>query len=135
MSVDNEERQLFRGENVKILDERIDGQGIHKKTLLHVQPKDRCVEPSWIPKTDVREIRADAQEIIEGAIRHLKLNIKCQVKGYGNEKYTTDFFTEQNKLIKGVNIPEEWIEDSDSAENKIHDKLKSLLGTLRKGGS
>lgn len=78
------------------------------------------------------EIRPDAQEIIEGTIRHLRLGIRCEVKGYRNENYLTDFFTRENELIERVNIPEEWVEDSDPAENVIRDELRSLLKKLEK---
>jgi hypothetical protein len=70
MSVDDEERQLFRGENVKILDQKIEQQWSLEKDMLCVRSNVRPGKPVWIPKSNVKEIRPDAQEIIEGAIRH-----------------------------------------------------------------
>jgi hypothetical protein len=128
MRVDDEEHQLFQGEDVKILDQQIE----QSPPLLHVRSNVRAGKPCWIPKTNVMEIRPDAQEIIEGTIRHLRLGIRCEVKGYRNENYLTDFFTRENALIEGVNIPEEWVEDSDPAENVIRDELRSLLKKLEK---
>jgi len=71
----------------------------------------------------------DAQKILNWAIENLNLSIKCMVINYRNENYKVQFITWENKLIRGVglNIPEEWIEDTNPTKNDIHDKLKSLL--------
>jgi len=71
----------------------------------------------------------DAQKILNWAIENLNLSIKCMVINYRNENYKVQFFTWENKLIRGVglNIPKEWIEDTNPTKNDIHDKLKSLL--------
>lgn len=132
MSVDDEENQLFRGEDVKILDQEFKQSGLIGKTLLRVRSNVRPGKPCSIPKSSVKDIRPDAQEILEGAIRQLELSIKCEVKGYRDEKYPTDFFIKEKKLVKSVNIPQEWIEDSAPSENVIRDELKSLLRKLEK---
>ena len=51
---------------------------------------------------------------------------------YRNEKYKVQFFTKENKLIRGVefNIPKEWIGDTNPMKNGIHDELRSLLRDL-----
>ena len=72
------------------------------------------------------------QKILDWAIMYLDESIKCKVDSYKGEKYPVRFFTKENKLIKGVNIPEEWIEDTNPNRNEIHDKLKSLLRNLEK---
>jgi hypothetical protein len=72
----------------------------------------------------------EAQEILNGAMTHLGGNIICKVIDYKHENYRGQFFTKENKLIMPVQIPEEWIEDSNPKENFIHDKLKALLRNL-----
>ena len=71
----------------------------------------------------------NAQKILDWAITNLNLSIKCMVINYKDGKYKAQFFTWENKLIRGVgfNIPEEWIEDTNPTKNDIHDKLKGLL--------
>ena len=71
----------------------------------------------------------DAQKILDWAIENLNLSIKCMVISYRNENYKVQFFTWENKLIRGAgfNIPEEWIGDTNPVKNDIHDELKSLL--------
>ena len=71
----------------------------------------------------------DAQKILNWAIENLNLSIKCMVINNRNENYKVQIFTWENKLIRGVglNIPKEWIEDTNPTKNDIHDKLKSLL--------
>jgi hypothetical protein len=73
-----------------------------------------------------------AQKILDWAIMDLKESIKCKVDSYKDEKYPVRFFTKENKLIKAINIPEEWIEDTNPSKNEIHDKLKSLLRNIEK---
>jgi hypothetical protein len=72
----------------------------------------------------------EAQEILNWAITNLSGNITCKVIDYKRENYRVQFFTKENKLIMPVQIPEEWIEDSNPKENFIHDKLKTLLRNL-----
>jgi len=74
----------------------------------------------------------DAQKILDWAIESLNLSIKCMVINYKDEKYKVQFFTKENKLIRGVGfgIPEEWVEDTNPMKNAIHDKLRSLLINL-----
>jgi hypothetical protein len=71
----------------------------------------------------------DAQKILDRAIANLNLSIKCMVINYRSENYRVQFFTWENKLIRGIgfNIPEEWIEDINPTKNDIHDELKGLL--------
>ena len=71
----------------------------------------------------------DAQKILDRAITNLNLSIKCMVINYRSENYKVQFFTWENKLIRGVgfNIPEEWIEDTSPTKNDIHDELRGLL--------
>lgn len=71
----------------------------------------------------------DAQKTLDWAIESLDLSIKCMAINYKDEKYKVQFFTWENKLIRGVgfSIPEEWIEDTNPMKNNIHDELKSLL--------
>ena len=71
----------------------------------------------------------DAQKILDWVIKNLNLSIKCMVISHRNEKYKVQFFTWENRLIRGVgfNIPGEWIGDTNPIKNEIHDELKSLL--------
>jgi hypothetical protein len=71
----------------------------------------------------------DAQKKLDWAIESLDLSIKCMAINYKDEKYKVQFFTWENKLIRGVgfSIPEEWIGDTNPMKNAIHDELKSLL--------
>jgi hypothetical protein len=71
-----------------------------------------------------------AQEILDWAITHLKRSIKCKVMDYKHENYRVQVFTKENKLIMPVQIPEEWIKNSNPKENFIHDRLKILLANL-----
>jgi hypothetical protein len=72
----------------------------------------------------------EVEEILSWAITHLGGNITCKVIDYNNENYRVQFFTKENKLLMPVQIPEEWIEDSNPKENLIHDKLRTLLRNL-----
>jgi len=72
----------------------------------------------------------EAQEILNWAITNLSGNITCKVIDCKHENYRVQFFTKENQLIMPVQIPEEWIEDSNPKENFIHDKLKTLLRNL-----
>jgi hypothetical protein len=74
----------------------------------------------------------DAQKILDWAITNLNLSIKCMVINYKDEKYKVQFFTKENRLIRGVgsDIPEEWVEDTNPMKNDIRDELKSLLRDL-----
>jgi hypothetical protein len=80
----------------------------------------KSLEGKWID---------DAQKILNWAIANLNLSIKCMVINYKDEKYKVQFFTWDNKLIRGVgfNIPEEWIKDTNLIKNDIYDEPKSLL--------
>ena len=71
----------------------------------------------------------DAQKILDWAIENLNLSIKCMVMNHKDERCKVQFFTWENKLIRGVgfSIPEEWIGDTNPIKNDIRDELKSLL--------
>jgi hypothetical protein len=72
----------------------------------------------------------EAQEILEWAIMHLNGNIKCKVIDYKYKSYRIQFFTKDNKLIMPVQIAEGEIGETNSKENFIPDKLKTLLRNL-----
>ncbi len=74
----------------------------------------------------------NAQNILDWAIENLNLSIKCMVINYKDQKYKVQFFTWENRLIRGVgfSIPEKWIEDTNSRNNDIHEELRSLLKEL-----
>jgi hypothetical protein len=74
----------------------------------------------------------DAQKKLDWAIQSLDLSIKCMVLNYKDQKYKVQFFTWENKVIRGVGfkIPERWIEDTNPRNNDIHDELESLLKEL-----
>lgn len=79
-----------------------------------------------------RKMIEKTQKILDWAIINLNGSGKCKTDDYRDEKFSVRFFTKENKLIKGVNIPEEWIEDTNPNKNEIHDKLRSLLRALEK---
>lgn len=74
----------------------------------------------------------NAQKILDWAIQSLDLSIKCMVLNYKDQQYKVQFFTWENKVIRGVGfkIPERWIEDTNSIKNDIRDELKRLLAEL-----
>jgi len=72
----------------------------------------------------------EAQKILEWAIMHLEGSIKCKVSDYKHGNYRVQVFTKDNKLIMPVQIAEEEINKSDSKENFVPDKLKTLLRNL-----
>ena len=80
---------------------------------------------------DREEKTKEAQEILNWAIGHLNLSILCKVIDYKYESYKVQFFTNENKLIMPVQVPDEWIKGSHPKENKIRDELELLLANLR----
>jgi hypothetical protein len=72
----------------------------------------------------------EAQEILNWAIVHLNGTVKCKVINYKSENYQVQFFTKENKLIMPVQIPAEWVNQSNLSENLVDDKLKALLKNL-----
>jgi hypothetical protein len=72
----------------------------------------------------------EAQEILNWAISHLNGSIKCKVKDYKHENFRVQFLTKENKPIMPVQIPEEWVKESNPERNSIGDKLKTLLENL-----
>jgi len=79
--------------------------------------------------SDDEKIR-EAQEVLNGAIVNLEGKIKCKVIKYKSQNYQVQFFTKEDKLIMPVQIPEEWMKQSDPKGNVIEDKLKTLLKNL-----
>ncbi len=75
----------------------------------------------------------NAQKILDWAIGSLHLDIKCMAINYKDDKYKVQFFTRENKVIRGVgiSIPEEWIRDTNPVKNDIHVELESLLIKLK----
>ncbi len=72
----------------------------------------------------------EAQESIDWAIEHLNGTIRCKVVDHKYENYRVQFFTKENKLIMPVVISEDWVKESNPKENRVHDKLKTLLRNL-----
>ena len=72
----------------------------------------------------------EAQEILDWAITHLNVSIKCKVMDYKHENFRVQVFTKENKLIMPVQIPEEWIKGTNPRENLIHDKIEILFKNL-----
>ncbi len=70
-----------------------------------------------------RQTVEKAQKILDGEIMKSDGSIKSKVDSYKDEKYSVQFFSKENLLIRAINIPEEWIEDA-------NDKLRSLLRDL-----
>jgi len=74
----------------------------------------------------------EAQEILDWAITHLNISIKCKVMDYKHENFRVQIFTKENKLIMPVQILEEWIKGTNPRENLIHDKIEMLFKNLEK---
>ena len=74
----------------------------------------------------------EAQEILDWAITHLNLNIKCKVMDYKHENFRVQVFTKENKLMMAVQILEEWIKGTKPRENLIHDKIEMLFKNLER---
>lgn len=79
-----------------------------------------------------KNLIVEVQKILDCAIMNLNGRFRCKVADYKDEKYLVDFFTEENELIKGVKIYEEWVEDTNPRDNFIHDRLCGLLRKLEK---
>lgn len=73
-----------------------------------------------------KEDIAEAQKIFDWATMNLDRSVKCIVDGYKDEKYRIRFLTKENELIRGVNIPREWIKDTNPNKEEIRDELKIL---------
>ena len=73
----------------------------------------------------------EAQEILDWAITHLNVSIKCKVMNYKHENFQAKVFTKENKLIMPVLIPEEWIKGTNPRENLIHDNIEGLFKNLQ----
>lgn len=84
---------------------------------------------STYKKVDVIE---EAQAKLDWAIKSLDGKCNCKVDDYKDEKYLVRFFVKRNEFIKAINIPEEWVEDTNPNENYIRGELRSLLNKLEK---
>jgi len=73
----------------------------------------------------------EAQEILDWAITHLNVGIRCKVTNYKHENFQVQVFTKENKLIMPVQISEEWIKGTNPRENLIHDKIEILFKNLQ----
>jgi hypothetical protein len=73
----------------------------------------------------------EAQEILDWAITHLNVTIKCKVMNYKHENFQVQVFTKENKLIMPVLISEEWVKGTNPRENLIHDKIEILFKNLQ----
>ena len=95
----------------------------------------RSINEKAVKSLDRKKIK-NAQKILDWAIENLNMSIKCMVINYKEQKCKVQIFTWENRLIRGVgfNIPEEWIEDTNSIKNDIRDELKSLLIELEQEG-
>lgn len=72
----------------------------------------------------------EAQEILNWAMTYLKGSMNCKVIDYKHENYKVQFFTKENKLIMPVQVPDEWIRNTNPKENRIHEKLEILIRNL-----
>jgi hypothetical protein len=79
---------------------------------------------------DRDEKMKEVQEVLHWAIMRLNLSFSCKVLDYKYENYKVEFFTKENKLIMPVQIPGEWIETSHPREDRLDDRLKTLLANL-----
>ncbi len=73
-----------------------------------------------------------AQEKLDFAIKKLNLNIRCEVMNHKDDKFPTQFFTRENKLIIASNIHEDWIEDTNIKEDFIDPKLQKFLTKINR---
>ena len=71
----------------------------------------------------------EAQEILDWVIMHLNGTIKCKVINYKHGNFRVQVLKGE-KLVMPIQIPEEWVKESNPRENLINDKLKTLLNNL-----
>jgi hypothetical protein len=71
----------------------------------------------------------EAQEILDWAIMHLNLSIKCKVVGYKHGNYRVQVL-KGDRLLMPIQIAEEEVKEANPKENFIPDKLKTLLKNL-----
>ena len=72
----------------------------------------------------------EAQEILDWAIAHGNVSIKCKVINYEHNSYRVQFFTKDQKSIMPVQIGEEEVKETKPKENVISDKLSALLRNM-----
>ena len=71
----------------------------------------------------------ETQEVLDWVITHLNLSIKCKVIDYKHENYRVQVLI-GDKLGMPIQIPEEWVKESNPKENVVHDILKTVLKNL-----
>jgi hypothetical protein len=74
----------------------------------------------------------EAQEVLDWVIIYLNLSIIGKITAYKHNIYRVQVFTKENKLIMLVQIPEEWIKESNPKENVVHNQLTVLLKNLER---
>jgi hypothetical protein len=74
----------------------------------------------------------EAQEVLDRVIIYLNLSIIGKITAYKHNIYRVQIFTKENKLIMLVQIPEEWVKESNPKENLVHDQLTLLLKNLER---
>ncbi len=70
-----------------------------------------------------------AQEILDWAVIHLNVGIKCKVMDYKHGSYRVQVL-KGDRLVMPIQIAEENVRESNPKENVIPDKLKTLLKNL-----
>jgi hypothetical protein len=71
----------------------------------------------------------EAQEILDWVIMHLNGTIKCKITNYKHGNYQVQAL-KGDRLVMPIQIPEEWVKESNPKENLINDKLLTLLSNL-----
>ncbi len=72
-----------------------------------------------------------AQAVLDWAITHLNVGIKCEVMDYKHESFRVQVFTKENRLIMPVQVLEDWIKGTNPRENLVHDKIEILFKNLQ----
>jgi hypothetical protein len=75
----------------------------------------------------------EAQEILNWVIMHLNLRITCKVTGCKHGNYRVQVL-KGDRLVMPTQIAEEWVQETNSKENFIHEKLNILLKNLENYG-
>ena len=73
-----------------------------------------------------------AQEVLDSVIIYLNVGLNGKITDYKHNYYRVQIFTKENKLIMLVQIPEEWVKESNPKENFVHDQLTLLLRNLER---
>ena len=72
----------------------------------------------------------EAQEVLDWVIIYLNVSITGKITDYKHNNYRVQIFTKENKLIMPIQMPEEWIKETNSKQKFVHDQLKALLKNL-----